>query len=64
MFLRTKTWHTLEYSVPEGKGYVLSRMVPECNQAGEVVSVLVLSTDISERKRRKPLCGNQKHASG
>jgi PAS domain S-box-containing protein len=46
-----QTLHTLEYSVPEGKGYVLSRMVPECNQAGEVVSVLVLSTDISERKR-------------
>ncbi len=46
-----QTLHTLEYSMPEGKGYILSRMVPEWNEAGEVVSVLVLSTDISERKR-------------
>ncbi len=46
-----QTLHTPEYWVPGGKGYFLLRMVPECNQAAEVVSVLVLSTDITERKR-------------
>ncbi len=43
--------HTVEYALPGGKGYMHSRMVPEYNDAGEVISVLVLSTDISERKR-------------
>ncbi len=46
-----QTRHTLEYAMPGGKGYILSRMVPEYNEAGEVDSVLVFSTDISDRKR-------------
>ncbi len=48
---QNQTLHTLEYAMPNDKGYIHSRMVPECNEAGEVVSVLVLSTDIWERKR-------------
>ncbi len=43
--------HTVEYAMHEGKGYLLSRMVPEYSEQGEVESVLVLSTDISERNR-------------
>jgi PAS domain S-box-containing protein len=42
---------TIEYTMPDGKSYIHSRMVPEFNESGEIVSALVLSTDISERKR-------------
>jgi PAS domain S-box-containing protein len=48
---RNQTLHTLEYAMPDDRGHIHSRMVPEFNEAGEVDSVLVLSTDISEIKK-------------
>jgi PAS domain S-box-containing protein len=46
----TEQLQTVEFEMP-GEIFVLSRMVPEYNDKGEMVSVLILSTDISERKK-------------
>jgi PAS domain S-box-containing protein len=47
---QTRELQTIEFEMA-GSVYVLSRLVPEFNEEGEMVSVLILSTDISERKK-------------
>src|SRR5688572_29685337 len=46
----TQQLQTVEYEMP-GEIFVLSRMMPEYNEKGEMVSVLIISTNISERKK-------------
>lgn len=48
---KTRRLHIVEYKVPGTDVYIHSRLMPEFNEQGEVNSVLVLSTDISERKK-------------
>ena len=46
----SKKAHDVEYQTPDGKNNVYSRLVPEFDANGDVASVLVLSTEISDRK--------------
>jgi hypothetical protein len=52
MVFETKEFHSVEFEMPGTDMYIQSRLVPEFNEEGEVVSVLVLSTEISERRKK------------
>ncbi len=46
----TKAAHEVTFAMPDGKRHIQSRLVPEFDSSGTVVSVLVLSTDITALK--------------
>ena len=47
----TQKQHQVEFKVPGADQHILTRLVPEWNEAGEVDSVMAISTDITEQKK-------------
>ncbi|CAN5435007.1 hypothetical protein BH10BAC2_BH10BAC2_38620 [soil metagenome] len=50
LVLQQKKMHTIEFNAANGYSILSSRLVPEINEKGEAVSVMMIHTDITEHK--------------
>jgi PAS domain S-box-containing protein len=57
---QTRRLHTIEFKNPLGKGFLLARLMPELDEDGRVASVLIINTDITERRKTEEALAYQK----
>jgi PAS domain S-box-containing protein len=61
LVFKTQTLHHVEYTVQaEPEVHIYTRLVPEFDEAGQMVSVMTISTDVSEQKQAEAALTYQK----